>query len=277
MVAVRALVVAALAVPFLAAVDRAAGQEFRVFTKVYGSAVPGGAVEPVSTSTTMFHAGRVYDYVSPAGELVVLDLANRSVTLLDTGRRVSTTVDFDEIMHHLKRSREETLAYLGELEKEPGGRESTSLLRFHLSPKFEEAFDSAEQRLTLASDRMVYRATCTEIDEPSHLDAYLKYADWVARLNHVVHPHSPYPEARIRLDEALRKHARMPTQVELELRPPGESPRTFRAVHRIHWDLNATDRKKIHYWSSLLRDEETTRKVGFREYQEAMLTAKSSH
>ncbi len=275
MFAVRSVFVCALATgPLALPVGSAFGQEFRVFTKVYASGVPG-EVEPVSTSTTMFHAGRVYDYLSPAGELVVLDLANRQVTLLDTGRRVSTTVDFDEIMHLLKRSREEATAYLSELEQEPGGRESASLLRFHLSPKFEEVYDTKERRLTLAADRMVYRVSCSEVEEPAHLDAYLKYADWIARLNHVVHPHSPYPEARIRLDEALRKHGRIPTQVELELRPPGESPRTLRAVHRIHWDLNATDRRKIHYWSSLLRDEEATRKVGFREYQEAMLTAKT--
>lgn len=268
-----ALVVCAAAILVSAATTSA--QEFRVFTKVYDTASPEGPTVPVSTSTTMFHAGRVYDYVSPAGELVVLDLANRKVTLFDTKRRVSTTVDFDEIVHLLKRSREETLEYLDELELEPGGKESTALLRFHLDPTFEESYDAEKQRLTLSSDHLVYRATCTELDEPEHLDAYLRYADWAARLNHVVHPHSPFPAARLRLDDALRERGRLPVQVELERRAAGEAPRTLKAVHLIHWNLNPTDRRKIHYWSTLLRDEKSTRNVGFREYQEAVLTATS--
>lgn len=271
MIAVRTLTSSVL---LLAGSLPLAAQEFRVMTRIQDLASPSANDEPISTSTTLFHAGRVYDYVAPAGELIVIDHANRTMTLLDMQQRVATTVAFDEIMRLLKLSRSASESYLRELADEPGGRESAALLRFHLDPEFDERFETETKQLELLSKHVVYRATCSEGVDPSHLKAYLQYADWVARLNHVLNPHAPFPAARLALDEALRERSLLPVEVELELHAMG-TVHAFRAVHRVHWELDSNDRRRIHYWQGLLDDEQGTRRISFRDYQQAVLAAKS--
>jgi hypothetical protein len=250
-----------------------AAQEFRVFTRVYDVTRPGNPDTPISHSTTLFHAGRVYDYVGPAGELIVLDHANRRVTLLDTVRRVRTDVDFDEVNRLLKLSRRETLDLVDGLTREPGQAQPATVLRFYLDPKFDTVFDAERNELQLRSPHVVYRATCARLDEPARVEAYLRYADWAARLNHVLNPHAPYPAPRVALDEELRQRTLFPLEVTLELRTDtGE--RRYRAVHQTHWELNSTDRRKIHHWTTLLDDEVGTKRVTFLEYQRTVLTAK---
>src|SRR5690606_5890737 len=103
-------------------------------------------------------------------------------------------------------------------------------------------------------------------------EVYLHYADWMARLNYVLHPHALYPEPRLKLNEVLRAHGKLP--VEVELKSSIGLPIHLRAEHQIHWKLDATDRSLIHEWESLLKSS-NTRQVTFQEYQRSLLVSKN--
>lgn len=271
----RRVAVAGLALFALLAVGTiAVAQDFRVFTRVDDVTNPAEPVS-ISHSTTLFHAGRVYDYVGQVAELVVIDFPNRNVTLLDIERRVSTTVDFDEINHVLKRSRQETLDYADQLAREPGQQRAAAELRFQLDPKFEVVFDKARSVVDLRSDHLAYTVNgAADGDRVEQVRAYLRYADWASRLNHVINPRAPYPAARMAVNDALRERDLLPVEVSLEIRGDAGAQR-FRAVHRAHWQLDSTDRRRIHHWKTLLDDDSDTRRVTLLEYQRTMLTAKS--
>ena len=64
----------------------------------------------------------------------------------------------------------------------------------------------------------------------------------------------------------------MPVEVRLSI--AGEIPIQLRAEHRITWELGAKDRRFIQLWEKQLKDR-NTRRVSFREYQQAMLVSLS--
>lgn len=262
----------ALAVCLLAT-SAVVAQDFRVFTRINDLTDPSRDREPISHSTTLFHAGRVYDFVGPAGELVVLDFGNRSITLLDTARRVSTTIDFDQVNHLLKRSRKETLDQADQL---AGSRKlrAAEELRFMIEPRFETMHDPKRNVLDLRSPSLAYSVQCAKPDREEQIEAYLRYADWATRLNHVLNPDRPFPAAREALNAALRERGLLPVEVTLTVRGENGVQR-LQAVHRAHWQLDTTDRRHIHHWRTLLSEDAATRRVDLMEYQRTVLTAKS--
>jgi hypothetical protein len=94
------------------------------------------------------------------------------------------------------------------------------------------------------------------------------YADWMARLNFVLHPQSLYPDARLSLNESLRTRNMYPTEVRLFQDTNDKSH--LRAEHRISRALDSTDRMMITEWESQLKTGKL-KEVTFREYQEAIL------
>ena len=49
----------------------------------------------LSSSVTLFHNGRVYDYVESADEVIIFEPTARRFTILNTARELVTTADFD--------------------------------------------------------------------------------------------------------------------------------------------------------------------------------------
>ena len=79
-------------------------QEMRVYTTVRnlrGSAVSEDRAPVVARSLTLFHAGKVYDYVEAAKELTIFEPAHHRFTLLSERRRVATEVTQDEVRQFL--------------------------------------------------------------------------------------------------------------------------------------------------------------------------------
>lgn len=254
-----------------------AAQEFRVYTRVYNE----GAAErnpqldqaPVVTrSLSLFHAGKVYDYVDSAREVTIFEPTEHRFTILNTARAIRTTVDFDQLRHMLKVARYETEKYLAELEqsRKPGNRQRIAALRFQLNPTFEEDYDAKSGRLTLDSPHIRYDVRCAKAATPEVVEAYLRYADWVKRLNYVLHPHALFPAPRLALNANLRRKTMIPTEVTLEATVGTRLH--MRAEHQIHWNLDSKDRSLLHRWETL-RDDENTKPISFRRYQQTVLDA----
>ncbi len=123
-------------------------------------------------------------------------------------------------------------------------------------------------RLRLTSPTFDYDVRTDKSDRPQVIDSYLTYADWAARMNHVLHPHSLYPASRLSLNEALRQHQRLPTLVSLRLAMPGET--RLQAEHRYEWELQSFDKTDIRTWESLLQSPDL-RWLDFREYQRELM------
>ncbi len=270
---VRRVVAPLAAVAFL--IQAATAQEFRVFTAVYNlsAAEPDAKPPVVARSLTLAHAGKVYDYLDVAGEVLIYEPTARRFRVLNPARNVAATAALDEIRQLVKVARGEVETYSVELaaDRAPGAASSAALLRFQLDPRFRETFDEPTGRLSLDGGTLRYDVTAAACDRPGVVPLYLDYADWVVQVNYLVHPGPLLPNARLAVNQALRTRDRLPTAVELTATT--DPPIHVRAEHTLHWELDGRDRDLIHQWETQLKSP-SLRNVTLRTYQDEMRTAK---
>ena len=79
----------------------ASAQQFRVYTEV---SIPPQNPEPgkmqgevVARSLTIFHAGRVFDWLKTAGEVTIFEPAHQRFVIFNGRKLIKTTIDFKEI------------------------------------------------------------------------------------------------------------------------------------------------------------------------------------
>ncbi|MFN9717169.1 MAG: hypothetical protein ACK58L_00650 [Planctomycetota bacterium] len=257
--------------------DIAIAQGLRVSTDVYdiANSEQSAAPQVISSSLTLIHNGRVYDYVYSADEVVVYDPVDRKFTVLNTARGLSTRPTFEEIRHLLDSLRPKTEDYIREqlAGGNPQAKRIAESLQFQMNPQFRQSFDPMKGQLIMTSPSFTYRVETRKWADPEQVEKYLAYADWTARLNAVLHPGSLFPEPRMALNAALRKqNDRMPISVELDLRP-NETLR-LRAQHQWTQQLSDEDHARIARWEEILNSK-TVKEIPFRNYQQAMLISRS--
>lgn len=248
-------------------------QDMKIRTHIYHvSPSKNGELKSLerAVSLTIFHAGRAYDYIDSVKEIIIFEPKQNRFTIINSSRSLMTTVDFDELRQILKVARHETEQYLEQIAEKNGGELPSSAHAVHaqLEPQFQENWQPESQTLNLQNNSIRYSAACVPSDDPSIHEAYMLYADWMARLNFVLHPQSMYPDARLRLNESLRKRKMYPTEVRLFQNANDKSH--LRAEHRISRSLDSTDRMMLTDWESKLSSGKL-KEVTFREYQEAIL------
>ncbi len=245
-------------------------QEMRVRTTI-SRKEPEGQWQPFAYSLTLFHSGKVYDFMEDVGEVVVYEPMNDRFVFLDGNYRVAE-LTITELNQYLKSSEAESQKYLVQLQRDGSdlAQKQVSTLKFQLHPHFEERFEAQEQRMRLISELMVYDVKTGACPNPDSAKIYLAYADWAARLNHILHPQASMPEPRLVVNQALRNRKRIPLTVDLKMRGDGEDH--LQAEHHYSWELQATDQRLISKWESLMDSKEAVR-VSFRDYQQKLLTA----
>ena len=252
-------------------------QGFRVSTHVYdlNSRDASNREQIVSSSLSLFHNGRVYDYVDTADEVVIFDPGQKKFTILNTARDLTTTLSFEEIRRHLDKRVPTVEQYILELsqQKNPAAAKIAKSLRFQLNPEFRPHYEPAYGKLSLSSDAWTYRVDTSSWDDADQVDRYLTYADWAARLNYVLHPNSLFPEPRIALNASLRElQGRIPVVVELDL-SPAESLQ-LRAQHQFRKDLDDDDRRRIARWDQAV-DSKSVKHLPFLSYQQTVLVSQA--
>lgn len=253
--------------------NRCDAQDFRVVTKVSQWIPETGEWSQAARSLTLFHAGKVYDKVEEIGEVVIFEpLHNRFVILSsnDTG----TVVHREELLQFLQIARAETTRYLGELQTrtDENSRAASAVIRSQLDPEFgPPQFDPSHSgRLQLLSRAISYDVKTETVEQPQVVDEYLQYADWAARLNHVLHPQSLFPAPRIALNQVLRERQRIPVEVNLRIAAPEEV--RLKAEHRFEWKLQDFDKADIRNWEQI-RESSDVRWLNFRDYQRELLAS----
>jgi hypothetical protein len=254
--------------------QHAFAQDFHVDTTV--EAITRQNTQELSRSTTLFHAGRTYDYIQEPAELVVFDPAHDQFTLLNTRQGRATQVHIDEINRMLQIGRQALADHMQKLRSggKPESQAMIDAIQFQFNPQFEEAISQTNRGplLDLNSKYFHYQVLGASPPTPAHGNAYLNYADRIIQLNYVLNPGKTLPEQRIKLDSALRQAQLIPVEVTFG------DPNTVqvRARHRIFWDLNEQDRELIRQWDGMLVRQDL-RRVSFQDYQKALLVSLANH
>lgn len=253
--------------PVIATMAPAAAEDMSVYTTV--SRVEDDTPVVVARSLTLFHAGKVYDYMEEIGEVVILEPIHNRFVILNSNY-LAARVDFGELRQYLQVGRHEAELYLQELaaKNDRRSRHAAAALEFQLTPEFEETYEPTLQRLSLTSPSMSYQVRTARVDGSHRVEQYLTYADWAQRLNYVLHPHASFPAPRLALNESLRQKGLIPTRVDLVTRLDGELH--LRAEHRFSWELLPEDKAHINKWERLMESEQV-RWVSFPEYQDRVI------
>jgi hypothetical protein len=249
----------------------AAAQDLRVYTTVRNLTDKRPNPPVLAESLTLFHGGRVYDYMENVGEVVIFEPLESKFTILGPDS-VGTTVTFAEIQQFLNKSRSEAGRVLEEAQSDPSSRRLAAALRAQFSPVFKEQVRADSIKLT--GESLMYDITTAAAPKDTAWETYLDYADWAARLNFVLHPKSLYPDSRLEVNRALRKARRLPVMVELSGRLDDREIR-LRAEHRYGWELQSIDRQFIDQWNTR-RDAKDVKWVAIHEYQSLLVSRKTA-
>lgn len=249
-------------------------QDMRVYTTVTDEGRPGETPTLMSHSLTIFHAGKVYDFMEKVGEVVILDPQQSRFVLLGASQK-ATIVSFEELNQFLKSATIAAEKYVDELETK-GDRlaaEHGAAIRFQLMPTFKESFDPASRKLSLGGEFLSYEVQAIVPPSESCAETYLAYATWAAKLNSILHPHSTMPEPRVHLNTVLLKRKLLPSQVTLRVKVDSELH--LRADHKFAWELEAVDKRLITQWERSIAAAQT-KWVSFQQYQQDLYSRKTA-
>lgn len=254
--------------------SHALAQDMRVYTVVTDVGTSGQTPTALSHSLTLFHAGKVYDYMEDVGEVVVLDLQQNRFVLIGANPR-GTVVPFEELQQFLRSANLEANRYLEELESK-GDRlasEHAAAIRFQLTPTFKETFHPETRQLRLTGDFLSYDVQTLVPPSDACVESYLAYADWASKLNCILHPRSTFPEPRQHLNARLREKKLLPVNVDLRVKVDTELH--LRAEHKFAWELEAVDKRLINKWEKFITSP-TTPWISFPQYQQDLYTKKTA-
>lgn len=254
---------------------QANAQGLKVSTAVYnaGQLDSNGREPIVSSSVSLFHAGKGYDYVEAVGEVVIHEPSKNRFVLLNPRRGLFTIIRFEELTRLLAARAPRIEEYLAEL-RQKGAKDLAKAernVRFQLNPEFKKTFDSNSGTLLLKGPSWTYVVSTREWEDADQIRKYIQYTDWTARLNYVLHPSSLFPEPRLALNEAmLELKNRIPVVVQLSLQP--DEALTLRAEHQFTRGLSDQERQLISDWNSAMTSGQL-KELPFRQYQEKTLAA----
>ena len=251
----------------------ASAQDFSIYTRLYDLRPAPGSSESnrddrgrlAGETFSIFHAGKVYDYLPQIDELTIFEPAHERFLIIINSRKIAATLAFNEIENVLFRAAKAAEHRLTAPDRPD--EKMARATRFLLNPTFDQTFAARTNTLHLKSPYLSYQATCASAESPEHVDAYLQYANWTSRLNFVLHPKSLLPGPRIALNSVLQEKRLIP--VEVELTSDVGSGLHLKAVHRYQWRLEAQDRRRIAYWDSLLTQPDLKR-MKYEEFQRVL-------
>ena len=249
------------AMPLSHGTSTARAQEIRVYTTVRNLAAlgPNESIDRapvVARSLTLFHAGKVYDYVDSAKEVTVYEPSHQSFQLLSEGRGSKTEVAQSEVRRYLSLVEEEAWKRVDDAD--------LPWLKFQLRPEFDASFDKTKSKLTLLGRNSRYDVDGVVPTTRGVTDTYLRFADAMAELNSVLHPRAMLPSPRLKLNEELRQRELLPVVVELQAEL--DRPLRLQARHEWTWKFSSSDRELISKWERSLADV-SVRQVSFRQFQ----------
>ena len=178
------------------AASRAAATAFRVDTDVYEEGK--GKKEPVMQTLTLFREGVYYDFAIDESQAVtVIDPLGGRIIMLSPKRQLKTTFDTAQLLANLSELRQ----------KMADNKELAKLLA--AANQFTEL---EPNKLRVGDDTLAYEATMQTPKDASMAAQYADFADWSARLNAVLPPHS-FPYVRLELNRQIALRQQLPEAI----------------------------------------------------------------
>ncbi len=242
------------------------GQDFRMDTDVF----VGKEKQPVAQTLTLFSNSVVYDFLlSDSREIVVLDQARGTFTLLDEKQQIQAVVTTQTALDHcfaLKVHSQEI---------------ADSLFAEAASPKFTETTEERTENgqaisyVKLAGTKITYEVTGMRPKFPEAVFEYHKFADWCSRLNAMRVGNLP-PEARMALNRAIAEKGMLPREITrtiLSTERLGNKTSEVRSRHLVNWTLSTEDQKRIERAHDAMVK---FTKVDFEEYRKRLIEAQAT-
>ena len=173
--------------------------DFSVESKI----VYGTVQEATSRNLTIFHSGKVYDFLEDTpSEVIIIDSQSQDIILLDQQRRIKTELRHPELVAMCQ-------AMLKVVHTAP------VQIREMAFPNFESKFRSTDNHLTLLGKVLRYDVVGHDAENKDVLNQYRSFADSCARLNGVLHGRPP--QARLELNASLVRHRILPKTIKLAI------------------------------------------------------------
>jgi hypothetical protein len=234
------------------AVSLATADDFRVESKVFTGEEPA----PVSQNSTLFYAGKVYDFLAEPTEITVYDLPRNRILLLSPSRGLQSEVTLESLTE-----------FSTKLQQWAAGQ-ADPLLKFAAQPQFEQKVDEARSEVAFSSQFVTYRVVIEKAQSAEIAKQYRRFSDLSSRLNGLTSPGVLPPFPRMEVNRGLEESVRLPTQVHLNIasRRFGGKPLTARSDHNFQWRLIESDHQRIAEADEYLT---TLTKVGLQQYLQA--------
>ncbi len=234
-------------------------QDYRILTTIYKiNTGPKNKPKPIyaGRNLTIFHAGEAYDRIEGVNEITIYQPARRQFTIFSEARMLATEISFEkiqEIQLDMDRQTREYIQFLKKKGDDSSLREAKTL-EFQLLPQFLEKFDARKKKLTMSSNQYSYTVKTIAKVNPEIARGYLEYADWMARLNPLLHSTAMFPAPRLQVNESLRARDLMPQQVDRQRHIV--SGAHLQAQHEVKWKLDKSDERSIYEWKRMLQSDE---------------------
>lgn len=276
------LVAAGLVIAVCAGASNAArAQDLRIYTRLYetrrpaeisADSAPPAKPAMIGHSLSLFHAGKVYDYIDNVGEVTIFEPAQRRFAILNAARMMGALVAFDALEVELYGLEKRSEARL-QMAVSQGDVTAAKIAaaRFQLHPSFSEQVDARQKRIHLASQHLTYDVQYATDQSAEIIEAYVRYANWTARLNSLLTPPLKPPAPRLALNAIFQKHHALPLTVELQT-AGGET--VLRAEHQYTWKLEPGDRRMISEWEDL-RSNRKIQWVSFHDFRRVQVATQT--
>lgn len=233
----------------LSASTSAWAADFRVETKVFA----GDEKETISENTTLFHGGKIYDFLAKPTEITVYDLPRSRILLLSPSRGVQTELTVQSLQEFSSKLQEWSAS------------QADPLLKFSARPQFEQQLNESSREASFSSQFVTYRVVTETAKSEEIARQYREFCDLSGRLNGLVNPGGLPPFPRLEVNRALEESRKLPEEVHLNIasRRFGGKPLTARSEHRFHWRILEADQERISETAEYLT---RLTKVGIQQY-----------
>jgi len=231
--------------------------------KVQSSVDLGDEKTALSLSTTLFHAGKAFDFLEKPLEITIINWQQNRATLLNPRGAEQVELSFDMILRFQERVESRARSV-----KDPRRR-------FSANPEFEMRLDEPQRDLVFTSYWLTYRIRTRDNVAPEVVREFLRFSDLMARLNCLLVQGSRLPGPRLKVNQILAEKGLFPEEVILINGPknflewlPGRRT-VIRSTHNLVLELTPEDHnrmKQAEQWS------QSFRRVNFMDYQ-ARLTS----
>jgi hypothetical protein len=218
----------------------ARGEDFRVDSRV----TMGEDRQTFAENTTIFHGGRVYDFLSEPAGVTVFDPKAGRFTILDQARQVQTVVSSQEVNKFMEKV------------KTAAAGNSEPFLQFLANPKFQERMDAKASRMQLTSEFLRYEVSLQKPVSGELARQYTEFSDWYAKLNTMLNVGGLPPFARMTVNARLRSLKQLPSDVHLTIvdhSTPEKREVHFFSEHTFTSELSDDDLEQVKQVAALFK------------------------